>query len=71
MKLFKNASSAKLRGGYYTPAPIASFLLRWGINDKTDRDILEPSCGDGVFLEQIVQGNMAYNSIAAVEIDSV
>lgn len=32
---------------------IAEFILRWGINGITDFDILEPSCGDGVFLEQL------------------
>lgn len=42
----------KLRGGYYTPDDLAAFLVRWvaGINPS---DILEPSCGDGVFLEGI------------------
>jgi len=30
----KNASSSqKLRGGYYTPAPIATFLAEWAICD--------------------------------------
>lgn len=36
----------KLRGGYYTPAPIARFLAQWVIRTKDDR-VLEPSCGDG------------------------
>jgi adenine-specific DNA-methyltransferase len=36
----------KLRGGYYTPTPIARFLAEWAVRDKQDR-ILEPSCGDG------------------------
>jgi adenine-specific DNA-methyltransferase len=40
----------KLRGGYYTPAPIADFLAQWAIRSPTDT-ILEPSCGDGVLLE--------------------
>jgi tRNA1(Val) A37 N6-methylase TrmN6 len=69
MRLIENASSEKLRGGYYTPAPIASFLLKWGLNGKTDCDILEPSCGDGIFLEQIHKQKLPYQSITAVEID--
>ena len=36
----------KLRGGYYTPAPIARFLAQWVIRSKDDR-ALEPSCGVG------------------------
>lgn len=43
------ASYRKLRGGYYTPKPIAEFLAEWAIRTQTDR-ILEPSCGDGIFL---------------------
>lgn len=43
----------KLRGGYYTPKPIADFITKWGIDSK-DVKVLEPSCGDGNFLESIV-----------------
>jgi len=39
----------KLRGGYYTPPAVARWLARWAIRSGNDR-ILEPSCGDGVFL---------------------
>ncbi len=40
----------KLRGGYYTPARLARWLCDWAIRSADDR-ILEPSCGDGAFLE--------------------
>lgn len=43
-------SSQKLRGGYYTPQPIAHFLARWAIQTSTTT-VLEPSCGDGELLE--------------------
>ncbi len=69
MKLITEASAEKLRGGFYTPGPIAEFVLRWGINGSHDFDILEPSCGDGVFLEQLQKNNFNYNSITAVELD--
>ena len=46
--------SDKLRGGYYTPKPIADFICRWGITSPTDT-VLEPSCGDGNFLEASVE----------------
>jgi len=69
MKLITEASANKLRGGFYTPEIIAEFILRWGINGSTDFDILEPSCGDGVFLEQLKHLESNYNSITAIEID--
>ncbi|HTB52902.1 MAG TPA: class I SAM-dependent methyltransferase [Ferruginibacter sp.] len=69
MKLITEASAEKLRGGFYTPEPIAEFMLRWGINGSKDFDILEPSCGDGVFLEQLVKHKLKYKSITAVEFD--
>lgn len=46
---FKNGSADKLRGGYYTPPSIADWLSDWAIRDATDT-VLEPSCGNGVFL---------------------
>src|SRR5437879_1462618 len=39
----------KLRGGYYTPQPIARFLCEWAMRGQAAR-ILEPSCGDGNIL---------------------
>jgi len=70
MKLKKDATKEKLRGGFYTPEEIASFILRWGFNGREDMDILEPGCGDGVFLEQIKSGDYNYKSLTAVELDS-
>ena len=69
MKLITQASAEKLRGGFYTPEAIAEFVLRWGINGSTDYDILEPSCGDGVFLEQIQKQKLKYHSVTAIELD--
>lgn len=40
----------KLRGGYYTPAEISKFICEWAIENETT-SILEPSCGDGAFIE--------------------
>jgi adenine-specific DNA-methyltransferase len=71
MKLIETATSQKLRGGFYTPEPIAAFILKWAINGSKDSDILEPSCGDGVFIEQIKDNNYPYKSITAVEFDAI
>ena len=40
----------KLRGGYYTAPEIARWLCQWAIRNPGEY-VLEPSCGDGVFLE--------------------
>ena len=71
MQLIEDASEQKLRGAYYTPPAIASFILHWGINGSTDADILEPSCGDGVFLERIAREQMAFRHVTAVEYEAV
>lgn len=42
----------KLRGGYYTPLPIAELLSRW-VLARGARTILEPCCGDGIFLHAL------------------
>ena len=71
MQLIKEASKEKLRGGFYTPEPIASFVLKWAFNGNKQLDILEPSCGDGVFLEEIQKGGYEYNSVTAIEFDEI
>jgi adenine-specific DNA-methyltransferase len=71
MKLIENASPEKLRGGVYTPEPIAEFILRWGINGSTNFDILEPSCGDGVFLKVLKELKSKYKSITAIEFNKI
>ncbi len=55
----------------YMFEPIASFILKWGINGSSDYDILEPSCGDGVFLEQLKENNHKFKSVTAIEFDEV
>ncbi len=69
MNLIEEVSSEKLRGGFYTPAIIAKFILRWAVNGNKNYDILEPSCGDGIFLKQIKENKFLYKSITALEIE--
>ncbi len=47
---FTELKPHKLRGGYYTSSELAAWLSCWAIRTTTD-EILEPSCGEGVFLE--------------------
>lgn len=42
----------KLRGGYYTPKAISKFITEWAVRSSADT-VLEPSCGDGSFLEAV------------------
>ena len=52
MNFIVNETAQKLRGGYYTPADLAAFIAKWVIQGGAQR-VLEPSCGDGAFLEAI------------------
>lgn len=45
-------TESKMRGGYYTPQPIARFVAEW-VGQAGPR-ILEPSCGDGAILRELV-----------------
>jgi adenine-specific DNA methylase len=47
---FEALSAEKLRGGYYTPPSVAAWMCQWAIQGQSDT-VLEPSCGDGVFLD--------------------
>ena len=47
---FADLDADKLRGGYYTSSEVATWLCAWAIRSSKDR-VLEPSCGDGAFLE--------------------
>jgi adenine-specific DNA-methyltransferase len=55
------ATTQKLRGGYYTPPPIARFLADWAIG-STAATVLEPSCGDGNVLEAAVEVLLAHGA---------
>jgi adenine-specific DNA-methyltransferase len=60
------ATYQKLRGGYYTPKPIADFLARWAIRSPND-EVLEPSCGDGEILQSVAEV-LAKNGATAQQI---
>lgn len=53
MKQTGDDTTKKLRGGYYTPFEIADFLTNWAVND-VNATSMEPSCGDGVFIQSLV-----------------
>ncbi len=40
----------KRRGAFFTPAPIADFLAAWATGGRPDARVLDPTCGEAVFL---------------------
>jgi len=68
MKLKNTMTTQKLRGGFYTPTQISDFVTNWALENKGE-SILEPSCGDGVFLESIFKNpkNQKIKEILAIE----
>lgn len=67
MNFKENESSTKLRGGYYTPAPVASFLTKWVLS-KNPNSVLEPSCGDGAFIRAINELSPSKFQLIGVEL---
>lgn len=69
MKFKVDESPQKLRGGYYTPPDLAAFIARW-VAAPGGSNILEPSCGDGVFLAALASTSTDSLRIRAFELDS-
>lgn len=71
MNFIGNETAQKLRGGYYTPTDLAAFLCEWVLEIEPKR-ILEPSCGDGVFLSALRQaGGSESLAVTGIELDEV
>lgn len=50
----------KARGAFFTPEPLASFVVDWAIRSADDT-VLEPSCGEAAFLTHAVSALREYN----------
>lgn len=70
MRLKKDSTEQKLRGAYYTPLQLADAMVSLFASENI-RSILEPSCGDGVFLESLKRTGKIekLDRLTAVEID--
>jgi len=73
--LDRQKTNNKIQGNYATPEVLAKFLVNWAIHNPSDA-VIEPCCGDGVFLEAIAHtllrlgGNKAdINRIIGIEIE--
>lgn len=74
MLLKEDATTQKLRGAYYTPKKLVEFIVKEfekSIENKKIKTILEPSCGDGIFLESLskIKHINDVEKILAVEIE--
>ena len=70
MRLKKNSSEQKLRGAYYTPLQIADAMVGLFASQNIST-VLEPSCGDGVFLDSLKNLKLLdkVRKVTAVEIE--
>lgn len=73
MLLRENATEEKLNGRYYTPIELADYVIEWVMSNNIEvAKILEPSCGDGVFLKCLgARGIHETCEILAIEIDEM
>jgi len=70
MNFIANETAQKLRGGFYTDPDIATFLVKW-VLERKPKSVLEPSCGDGAFLEAIAgEKCSSLRRMFACELDS-
>lgn len=70
MRLKKDSSEQKLRGAYYTPLQLANAMVSLVVSQNVT-NVLEPSCGDGVFIDSLASLNLLNDipNITAVEIE--
>lgn len=70
MRLKKDSSEQKLRGAYYTPLQLADAMVELFASQNIST-ILEPSCGDGVFLDALQSLDLLnkVDKLTAVEIE--
>lgn len=71
MILKEDSSEQKLRGAYYTPLKLAEKMVGFFKEDRSIKTILEPSCGDGVFVDALIAAGFLdeRHAVTAVEIE--
>lgn len=67
----EQAVNRKLTGAYYTPEALARAMVSWVTDPLPGFRVLEPSCGDGVFLKVLSEvPESRYIDLDAVEVDT-
>jgi tRNA1(Val) A37 N6-methylase TrmN6 len=46
----EETKARKARGAFFTPPALANFLARWAIHGNRTTRVLDPTCGEGIFL---------------------
>ena len=62
-----NATLRKARGAFFTPEPVARFIADWAVRTPND-DVLEPSCGEAIFLHQVGRSGRHQGRLVGVEL---
>ncbi|GAA0603344.1 SAM-dependent DNA methyltransferase [Kribbella sandramycini] len=62
-------SERKTRGAFFTPATVARFIADWAIHSPSDA-VLEPSCGEAVFLHEAGRAGRHKGRLLGVELHS-
>lgn len=62
-----SAALRKARGAFFTPQPVARFIADWAVNSADDA-ILEPSCGEAIFLHEAGRGGGHRGALDGVEL---
>lgn len=70
MNFMRNETAEKLRGGYYTPPDLALFLACW-IAQTQPETVLEPSVGDGEFIQALDTAGAGSTRVTAFELNAV
>lgn len=62
--------NSKLKGKFYTPQALAEWIVFYISHSMgSDLSILEPSCGNGIFINAIDKSALSVTSLEAVEIE--
>lgn len=71
MILKENSTEQKLRGAYYTPLLLAEKITEYFKDDFSVKTLLEPSCGDGVFFDAIINKKLLhkFSNLEGIEIE--
>jgi hypothetical protein len=57
----------KARGAFFTPAPVARFVADWAVRSPDDA-VLEPSCGEAVFLHEAGRSGRHRGPLIGIEL---
>lgn len=68
-KQSKDYKARKKIGQFFTESKLAEKLIEMFDLDFNNKTIVEPSCGDGVFIKQIIKSSPLFKSIIGIDID--